>query len=382
MNSFAFVNGTIVGLTGDPSDRPPIERVAIEQGVIVTGPASPPDQIIDLEGGYLLPGFIDTQVNGGGGLLFNDSPTVETIRGIGTAHRQYGTTSFLPTLISDDLDKVDMAMRAVEQAIEAGVPGVVGIHLEGPFLNSARKGTHDPAKFRRMDDDAIRLLSSLQRGRTLVTLAPEFCDDDQIGRLTEAGVIVAVGHSDADYARTRSAFAAGMSGVTHLYNAMSPLNHRAAGVVGATLDNDTVYAGIIVDGQHVSPPALRIALRARPHDRFMLVTDAMPTVGNATKSFTLQGKTIRVENGVCVEENGTLAGSDLDMATALRNAMAMMAVPISTAAVMASAAPARFLHLADRGTFAQGQRADMVWLDADHQIRGVWQGGVRAFTAG
>lgn len=376
MTGLRFENGSIVGIGAEATDS-----LNVQDGVIAAARSDAITVTVDLEGGYLLPGFIDTQVNGGGDLLFNDNPTIDTIDHIGIAHRQYGTTSFLPTLISDDLDKVDTAMRAVEQAVGAGVPGVVGIHLEGPFLSASRKGTHDAGKFRRLDDDAVALLSSLRHGITMVTLAPELCDDDQLRALAAAGVILSVGHSDASYERTRAAFAAGVAGVTHLYNAMSPLNHRSPGVVGATLDDDDVYAGIIVDGAHVSAAALRIALRARPHDRFMLVTDAMPTVGSLTKSFILQGKPIRVENGVCVEENGTLAGSDLDMVTALRNAMAMMAVPIATATVMASAAPARFLKLADRGTFAPGQRADMVWLDADHQIRGVWQGGVRAFTA-
>ncbi|HUD89963.1 N-acetylglucosamine-6-phosphate deacetylase [Sphingobium sp.] len=376
MSSLQFVNGSVVGIPGDGS-----ATLTVDRGVIVAESAAPSSEIIDLDGGYLLPGFIDTQVNGGGDILFNDAPTVETIDRIGSAHRQYGTTSFLPTLISDDLEKVDMAMRAVEQAIDAGVRGVVGIHLEGPFLNDRRKGTHDAGKFRRLDDDAIALLSSLRVGRTLVTLAPELCDNDQIARLASAGVILAVGHSDASYERTLSAFAAGMTGVTHLYNAMSPLNHRAPGVVGATLENDDVYVGIVVDGQHVSPSALRIALRARPRDRFMLVTDAMPTVGSATKNFLLQGKPITVRNGVCVEENGTLAGSDLDMATAVHNAMSMMGLSIAEASDMATGAPARFLHLKDRGNMTPGQRADFVWLDAGYRVRGVWQGGMRTFVS-
>lgn len=349
--------------------------LVVEGGLIASRPPSSADTVIDLEGGYLLPGFIDTQVNGGGDVLFNDSPTIETIARIGAAHRRYGTTSFLPTLISDDLDKMDVAMRAVEQAIEAGIPGVAGIHLEGPFISAARKGTHDPAKFRTLDDAAIALLSSLKAGRTLVTLAPETCTDDDIRRLTAAGVIVAAGHTDAGFDRMEAAFAAGVSGVTHLFNAMSPLGHRAPGVVGATLENDRAYAGIIVDGRHVAPAALRIAMRAHPRDRFMLVTDAMPTVGSATKTFTLQGKTIRVVDGVCVEENGTLAGSDLDMETALRNAVAMLGLSVAEASFMASGAPAAFLGLHDRGTLTPGRRADLLWLDAGLRVRAVWQAG-------
>ncbi|WEK42120.1 MAG: N-acetylglucosamine-6-phosphate deacetylase [Candidatus Sphingomonas colombiensis] len=370
MSSTRFINGSIVGAHPATADG-----VVIEDGVIVSRPASDTDTTVDLAGGYLLPGFIDTQVNGGGDVLLNDSPTVEAIARIGAAHRRYGTMSFLPTLISDDLDKVDAAMRAVEQAIDAGVPGVIGIHLEGPFLSAARKGTHDPAKFRTLDDDAIALLSSLKAGRTLVTLAPETCTDDDIRRLVSAGVIVAAGHTDASYERMKSAFAAGVSGVTHLFNAMSPLGHRAPGVVGATLEDDRAYAGIIVDGHHISPTALRIAVRSRPRDRFMLVTDAMPTVGSATKTFNLQGKTIRAHNGVCMEENGTLAGSDLDMETALRNAVSMIGLSVAEAAFMASGAPAAFLGLRDRGSLAPGQRADLLWLDAELRLRAMWQAG-------
>ncbi|CAN5485150.1 N-acetylglucosamine-6-phosphate deacetylase [soil metagenome] len=371
MRRTRFSNGTIVG--GH-------DGLVIEAGVIAHDPSAPVDRVVDLEGGFLLPGFIDTQVNGGGGVLFNDSPTVESIARIGEAHRPYGTTAFLPTLISDDLATVDAAMRAVEQAIAQGVPGVVGIHIEGPFLNAARKGTHDETKFLRLDDRAIALLSGLKIGRTLVTLAPEQCAPGDIEQLVAAGVVVAAGHTDASYATMKAAFAAGVTGVTHLFNAMSPLNHREPGVVGATLENQSAYAGVIVDGRHVDPVALRIAMAARPKDRFMLVTDAMPTVGSAAKSFVLQGKTIHVENGVCVEENGTLAGSDLDMATAVRNAVHMVGLSIAQAATMAATAPAAFMGLKDRGSLAPGLRADLVWLDAELRPRGVWVVGERQGT--
>lgn len=331
---------------------------------------------LDLEGGYLLPGFIDTQVNGGGGVLFNDAPTVEAIAAIGAAHRAYGTTGFFTTLISDDLSVVDKALRATETAIAKGVPGVLGIHIEGPFLNVKRKGTHDETKFRRLDAEAIRLLSSLKAGKTLVTLAPELATPEDIRALSAAGVILAAGHTDATYAEARRGIEAGISGVTHLFNAMSPLSHRAPGVVGAVLEDDDLYAGIIVDGAHVDPVALKIALKARPYDRFMLVTDAMPTVGSTTKRFNLMGKDIRVENGVCVGPDGTLAGSDLDMATAVRNAVEMLGLELETASMMASEAPARFMKLPKTyGHLAVGARADLVWLDADLQVRGVWIGG-------
>lgn len=356
-------------------------QLCIDSGRIVDAPSAGAARV-DLGGGWLLPGFIDTQVNGGGGVLFNDEPSVATIRRIGAAHARFGTTAFLPTLISDTLEQVDKAMRATEQAIAAGVPGVVGIHVEGPFLNPARKGTHDAARFRRLDAAAIALLASLKQGRTLVTLAPEMCAPEDIAALVAAGVVVAAGHSDADYATTRRGFEAGISGVTHLFNAMSPLHHRAPGMVGATIEDQRVYAGLIVDGHHVAPAALRIALAARPHDRFMLVTDAMAPVGTDATSFELQGKTIRIIDGVCVEDNGTLAGSALDMARALRNAVTMLGLEVPDAAAMAASAPAAFLGLGDRGTLRIGARADLVWLDPALMPRGTWIGGVRVHGAG
>jgi N-acetylglucosamine-6-phosphate deacetylase len=330
----------------------------------------------DLGGGLLVPGFIDTQVNGGGGVLFNDDTSVDAIAAIGAAHRPYGTTGFLPTLISDDLSVVDAAMRAVEQAIDAGIPGVLGIHIEGPFLNPIRKGIHDAAKFRVLDDEAVSLLSSLRVGKTLVTLAPETTTPEMIRRLTQAGVIVAGGHSNADYAVVRQALEAGLTGFTHLFNAMSPLTSRKPGMVGAALESKTAWCGLIVDGRHVDPVTLRLALATRPLDRFMLVTDAMPTVGMVDKRFELQGRQIRVEEGVCIDENGTLAGCDLNMVGAVRNAMSMLGLSLEDAVAIASCTPAAFLGLAAQtGAIAPGMTADMVLLGDALEVRETWING-------
>ena len=371
-----LVNGRVLTETGVVDGQ----CVVIEAGRIaaILDSADAPAGAVrrDLEGGLLVPGFIDTQVNGGGGVLFNDSPTVETIAAIGAAHRPFGTTGFLPTLISDDLAVVDSAMRATEAAIAAGVPGVLGVHIEGPFLNVKRKGIHDPSKFRVIDDAALALLSSLKVGKTLVTLAPETTTPDMIRRLTEAGVIVAAGHTNAAYGAMRKALAAGLTGFTHLFNAMSPLTSREPGAVGAALESQTAWCGLIVDGRHVDPAVLRIALRTRPLDRFMLVTDAMPTVGMVDKSFDLQGRQIHVVDGVCVDAHGTLAGSDLDMIGAVRNAMAMMNLSLDDAVAMASASPAAFLGLAgQRGRIAVGQAADLVLLDDALRVRETWIDG-------
>lgn len=333
----------------------------------------------DLAGGRLAPGFVDTQVNGGGGVLFNDELNVEAIEAIGAAHRRFGTTGFLPTLISDDLGAIDRALRAVERAIAAGVLGLLGVHVEGPFINAARAGIHDKAKFRVLDERAIALLTSMRAGRTLVTLAPELTEPGMIRRLSDAGVVVAAGHTDASYEEIREALDAGVTGFTHLFNAMSPMASRAPGAAGAALEDARSWCGLIVDGRHVHPAVLRIALRCRPLDRFMLVTDAMPSVGLIEKTFTLQGQRITVEDGVCVAPGGTLAGSDLDMAAAVRNTIEMLGVDEAAAARMASLNPASFLGLDhELGRIAPGQRADLVLLDDAGHAEATWIGGQHA----
>ena len=330
-------------------------------------------EVRDLGGALLLPGFIDTQVNGGAGLLFNDRPTVATIAAIGAAHRRFGTTGFLPTLISDDLGAVRAAIDAAQAAIEARVPGVLGIHIEGPYLNVTRRGIHDASKLRRTDDSSFALLTSLGVGRTLVTLAPEETSLETIERLVRAGVVVSAGHSDASYAAARAALDRGVSGFTHLFNAMSPLTSREPGVVGAALEDASAWCGIIVDGVHVDPVVLKLALRLRPHERFNLITDAMPCVGTAETSFQLQGKTITVRDGACFDDDGTLAGSALDMAGAVRNAVTMLGLDLADASRMASRNPAEFLGLDhELGRIARGCFADLVLLDDDLQVLETW----------
>lgn len=336
------------------------------------------DQGLDLDGGFLLPGFIDVQVNGGGGVLFNDDPSVASIREIGRAHRRFGTTGFLPTLISDDLDVVSRAVKATQEAIESGVPGVLGIHIEGPFLNEARKGVHDETKLRWLDEDALGLLTSLKGGKTLVTLAPERTTPKIIRKLSQAGVIVSAGHTNGTYAEIRAALDHGLTGFTHLFNAMSQLTGREPGAVGAALDDANSWCGIIVDGHHVHPVVLRIAMRSKRADRFMLVTDAMPTVGAPHKAFRLQGRPISVADNMLVDENGRLAGSDIDMATAVRNAVSMLGVDLAQAARMASLYPATFLGLDhELGRIEPGCRADLVLVDEGLEVLETWIGGQR-----
>lgn len=347
------------------------ERIA----AVIDAAAIPPDAERRHLTGDLLPGFIDLQVNGGGGVLFNDAPTTDGIAAIARAHRRFGTTGLLPTLISDDLEVVARAIAAVEGAIGAGVPGILGIHIEGPFLNAARKGIHDASKFRILDEGAIDLLSSLRRGRTLVTLAPELAPAGAIRALVQRGVVAAAGHSDATYEQVQAALDEGLTGFTHLYNAMSPLGSRAPGVVGAALDNRASWCGLIVDGFHVHPAALRIALAARGPEALVLVTDAMPTVGSDARGFSLGGREIVNEGGRLTGPDGTLAGSSLDMASAVRNAERLMRVDLATAVRMASRSPARAIGLADRGEIRPGCHADLVLMDEHRQVTETWIGG-------
>jgi N-acetylglucosamine-6-phosphate deacetylase len=333
-------------------------------------------EVRDLEGALLLPGFIDIQVNGGGGVLFNDDPSVEAITRIGQVHRRFGTTGFLPTLISDDLATVAACIAAARQAIAQAVPGVLGLHIEGPFLNPRRKGIHDASKLRTIDEEAFALLTSLGVGRTLVTLAPETTSPQMIARLAAAGVTLSAGHTNASYAATRAALAHGLTGFTHLFNAMSPLTSREPGAVGAALEHQQSWQSLIVDGKHVHPAVLKIALACRPADRFILTTDAMPCVGSDETVFVLQGKTITLKDGACVDEHGTLAGSNLDMATAVRNAVQLLGLDLAVASRMASANPAAFLGLGgELGRIAAGYRADLVLVDDQLKVLDSWIGG-------
>jgi N-acetylglucosamine-6-phosphate deacetylase len=329
--------------------------------------------------GLLAPGFVDVQVNGGGGVLFNADPTVEAIRAIGAAHRRFGTTGFLPTFITDRREKMRAAVDAVRAALEAGVPGVLGIHLEGPFLNPARKGVHDAAHIRAFDDEDFAIVTSLGRGRTLVTLAPEMVPPETIARLAAAGVVVAAGHTAASYEAIVAARRQGLSGFTHLFNAMPPMFAREPGPAGAALDDRGCWCGIIADLHHVAPAMLRLALAARGTERMMLVTDAMPSVGTDLSQFDLLGQPVRRANGRLTTPNGTLAGSDLDMATAVRNVVSHLGVTLDDALRMASRAPAAFLRLdSELGRIASGHRANLVLLDDRLGVKETWIGGTPA----
>ena len=377
MESFALTNANVLT---DDGFRPDL-AVLVEDGKVV---ALLPESGLpagvtrrDLGGGHLLPGYIDVQVNGGGGVLFNNAPTVEALRSIVAGHRRFGSTGLMPTLISDDVETMRLAVAAVLQAIAEGVPGVLGIHLEGPYIAPERKGTHNADKFRVPDAAEIEMTTSLDNGVTLVTLAPEQVPADTIRAMVARGAKVAAGHTVASYEQARVGLDAGISGFTHLYNAMTPLQGRDPGVVGAALEDPHSWCGVIVDGVHVHPASLRVALAAKPRGKILLVTDAMPMVGADAPSFELYGETITAIDGVVRNAAGSLAGSALDMASAVRNTVQMLGLPLEEAARMASTYPAQFLGIDDyRGRIAPGCAADLVLLDDALQVRETWIGGV------
>jgi N-acetylglucosamine-6-phosphate deacetylase len=337
-------------------------------------------------GFWLAPGFIDLQVNGGGDVLLNESPTPETITKMVAAHRQFGTTALLPTLITDTFAKMQAAGAACESLVGKNL-SVLGIHLEGPFLSPEKAGAHDPNLIRTPSPSDVEMLCAKRRGKLLVTLAPERVPREFLGRLVKSGVRVSLGHSMATYKETCAATAEGLTGFTHLFNAMRPLTSREPGPIARALESDDMWFGMIVDGFHVDPVVLRIALRGR--GRPMLVTDAMPPVGGCRSNFYLYGREIRLLDGRCLRADGTLAGAALDMAAAVRNCVDLLQVPLEDALRFASRNPAEFIGLGDvLGKLCPGHRADLVAINpATITVWATWvaggmQGASHNFSAG
>ena len=334
-----------------------------------------------LDGGVLAPGFVDAQANGGGGFLLNEAPTAGGVRTMCDAHARFGTTALLPTLITDCPAVTANAVAAVKQAIAGRAPGCLGMHLEGPFLAPERRGAHDASLIRIMSDADVDEILALGIDTLLLTVSPERIAPAIIRRLAEGGVIVSLGHSNATYDQMLAAVDAGARGVTHLFNAMSPLTHRAPGLVGGALDSGELWCGLIADGHHVHPAAIGIALRAkRRPGRIFLVTDAMSTVGSDQQTITLNGRTVWRRNGALELEDGTLAGSDLDMMSGVRYLVKQVGVELGEALRMASTYPAEFLGRPDLGRVAAGFRADLVHIDDELKARAVWRAGIALGT--
>lgn len=334
-------------------------------------------ETIRLPGGYLLPGLLDLQVNGGGGHQVSGDTAAADLAAMCDTHARLGATGILPTLITDTAKATAAVIAAGIDAARAQTAGFLGLHLEGPHLDPRRKGAHDPALIRPMTDADLNRLCDARKHlpALLVTLAPESATPPQIATLAAAGVIVSLGHSDCSAARAAESFAAGASCVTHLFNAMSQLGNREPGLVGAALTSGA-RCGLIADGIHVAPQALRIAMAASP-DRLYLVSDCMAAAGTTQTEFVLNGRRILRRDGSLRLEDGTLAGADLTLPQAIATLVKQALTPPETAFAMASSRPAACLGRPDLGHLRPGAQADFIHLDADFRLRGVWRAGQR-----
>ncbi|AHK42994.1 MULTISPECIES: N-acetylglucosamine-6-phosphate deacetylase [Ensifer] len=355
------------------------------KAIVAAGDLPAGATIVDAHGLLLVPGFIDLQVNGGGGALLNAQPTLESIRQICSAHAKFGTTALLPTLITDTREVRTATIAAGLQAKAAGVPGFLGLHLEGPHLSVARKGAHDPALIRPMDDADLKEMLDCARalGTLMVTVAPENATKEQVRALADAGAIVSLGHTDVGYETAVSYAKAGAKTVTHLFNAMSGLGHREPGVVGAALATGTLHAGLIADGYHVDPASMGVALRAKTGPgQIFLVTDAMSPIGTDMTSFELNGREILRHGGRLTLADGTLAGADIDMLSSVRFVHEKLGLPVEEALRMASAYPADAMGISShKGRVLPGADADFVLLTSELAMGSTWIGGNQVYAA-
>lgn len=330
-------------------------------------------------GTFLAPALIDLQVNGGGGVLFNDAPNVEGLRAIAAAHRAHGTGYILPTLISGSPRQIAAALDAVRAAMAVGVPGILGLHVEGPALNPRRRGIHPEHAIRLLGAIDLHILMAPFPAPLVLTLAPEIVPPGVLETLRGAGVILLAGHTEASPEEIASARRGGLAGFTHLFNAMPPLSARAPGPAGAALADRDAFASLIVDGRHVHPAMLRMAIAAKGAEHAFLVSDAMPTVGGTIISFRIGGSTITLEGGRLLDAKGTLAGAHLSLAEAVANAHLLLGLSAAEALRMATSVPARVLGLAGRmGAVRPGLPADLSLFDANLGVLGTWTAGVYA----
>jgi N-acetylglucosamine-6-phosphate deacetylase len=331
--------------------------------------------VTDLGEGVLAPGFIDLQVNGGGGALFTEAPTAATLDQISRAHRATGTTAMMPTLLSSTLSTYQAGIAAVDKAMQSGNPSILGLHIEGPFFDSGRRGAHNAEMIRTMDQADIDWLIGANLP-LMLTLAPEHCQAGVIEKLTEAGLMICAGHTDASAEQIRAALREGLRGFTHLFNAMSQITARSPGAVGAALDDVQTWVGIIADGHHVHPINLSLAHRAKADGKVCLVTDAMSTVGSDSSAMQLYDEEISEQDGKLVNAEGKLAGSAIGMIQAVEYAHNSAGIELGECLSMASRYPADFLNRdKDLGQLAPGFRADMVHFDDAFVVRNTWLAG-------
>ncbi|TKB44547.1 N-acetylglucosamine-6-phosphate deacetylase [Thalassotalea mangrovi] len=328
--------------------------------------------------GLMAPGLIDVQVNGGGGALLNVAPSLETLDIMFNAHAQYGTTAMLPTLITDDVSVLEATADVISAALAMKKPGIIGVHFEGPHLSVPKKGVHNASYIRPISDREMAVFCRQDLGQVMVTLAPENVAPEDIERLVNCGVHVCLGHSNADFATVNQALQAGASGFTHLFNAMSAFQSREPGMVGAALLDDNSWCGLIVDGHHVHYDSARLAIKTKQPGKIILVTDAMSPVGTDEQSFDLLGARVLRDGDRLNATTGELAGSCLDMASAVRNTVQHLQIPREEALRMASLYPAQFLSIDKRyGHLKPGATADFVIFDDQLEVTQTWVNGAR-----
>lgn len=336
-------------------------------------PAIDPDEVMP---GTLIPGYIDTQVNGGGGVLFNQTPDAEHLKRLAQAHLSFGTTSMLPTLITDGESTMHRAADAIAECIQQQHPTIIGVHFEGPFINTAKKGVHEASFIRYPKDSELAILTRKDIGRVLVTVAPDNVDPGFITELTKEGVLVSLGHSNATIEQALTALNAGATGFTHLYNAMSALQSRAPGMVGAAFHSPESFCGLIVDHHHVHPDSVAIAIKIKGAERIMLVTDAMAHVGTEATNLRFFNTVIERHGDKLITPDGTLAGSCLDMHQAVLNCFRDLNLPFTDSVVMASQTPAHFLRLDQHiGSIVPGKIANLLLIDEQYNIAETWLHG-------
>ncbi len=330
--------------------------------------------VTDLGDGILAPGFIDVQVNGGGGVNFNDEPNEAGITRMVKAHRKFGTTGIFPTVITDRPEITRQAAQAISE-IHGKLPEVLGIHIEGPFLDPARKGAHDPNLIRVLTASDMKWLKGLSCEQILLTVAPNKVSPADIEELAKSGIHVSLGHAEADANDVNEALAAGASGFTHLFNAMSQISPRQPGMVGSALLS-TAFVGLIADGLHVDDDVLRLVFAVKDRRRIMLVTDAMATAASNVKHFALQGRQVDLKDGRLQLADGTLAGSNLTMDEAVRHCVNKTGLPLEDALRMASLNPAQFMGLGTKlGRVAPRYLASLVHLDDGLNVKNTWVEG-------
>ena len=332
-------------------------------------------EIQKLNGGILSPGFIDLQVNGGGGKLFNNSPDKESLNAIIEAHQHFGTTSIMPTVISDSLNVLKRCATTISEEIESN-KSLLGVHIEGPFFNVKYRGVHQKQYINTINSDYLNLFESLQDFPVMLTLAPECISTKQLKHLKSLGFKILAGHTDASYDQLEEAIKYGLDGFTHLFNAMGQISAREPGVVGSALTFDNTTASIIVDLHHVHPSLIQMAYKQKPQGKLFFVSDSMATIHHGEPSFELYDEVVSESNGRIINSEGKLAGSSITQIDAIKNAYQSCNIPLNEALAMASRYPAEYLGVANYlGSLESGYRADLTHFSLDLQVQNVWVAG-------